>query len=276
MIDYIQKVFFLSAILLMGNAYAAVHEFETTHIKSMGGTGVAGVMAEESAFYNPAPLAFFTNSTVYAQQDKSSLGKATGFVICDGNPELSGSVSYVKQEEQDFRRSRWGVSLSTPTSKTSAAGISIRKTTDDILSLHSSTNYYQVVGGVVHVINDQFSLGVVAYDPLKSRAHETKALIGMQYLLADYVAATVDFGGNYTSDNFSKNLIYKGALQITVLNDVFLRVGTFTDKEKSEKGTGMGLAWVQPRLSFAFGVKNFTTNTNTKIKETSMSASIRF
>jgi hypothetical protein len=276
MLNYIPKVIFLSAILLPGIVHATVHEFETTHMKSMGGAGIAGILAEESAFNNPAPLAFFTTSSVYAQKDKSALGSATGFVLADGNPEISGSISYVKQEEEDYRRSRWGLSMSTPTTKNSSAGISIRKTTDDKISSHTSTKYYQAVLGVDHIINEQFSVGVVAYDPFKSKGGETKAMIGMQYLLMDYIVGVVDFGGNYTKDTFSKSLIYKGALQVTVLNDVFLRVGTFTDKEKSEKGTGMGLAWVQPRLSFAFAQKNFTTNTERRIKESSLSLSLRF
>jgi hypothetical protein len=276
MINYIPKVIFLSAILLIGNVHANVHEFETTHMKSMGGAGIAGILAEESAFNNPAPLAFFTTSSVYAQKDKSALGSATGFVLADGNPEISGSISYVKQEEDDFRRSRWGLSMSTPTSKNSSAGVSIRKTTDDKISSHTSTKYYQAVLGVDHIISEQFSVGVVAYDPFKSKGGETKAMIGMQYLLMDYIVGVVDFGGNYTKDTFSKSLIYKGALQVTVLNDVFLRVGTFTDKEKSEKGTGMGLAWIQPRLSFAFAQKNFTTSMERRIKESSLSLSLRF
>lgn len=276
MIDYIQKFIFLSASMLIVNAHAGVHEFETTHMKSMGGAAAAGILAEESAFYNPAPLAFFTTSTVYAQKDKSILGSATGFVLGDGNPELSGSISYVKQEEEDFKRARWGASLSALTSKNSAAGISVRKSTDDIISSQTRTNYYQTVLGVVHLVNDQFSVGIVAYDPFKSKAHETRGMIGIQYVLMEYIIAAIDFGGNYTKDTFSKQLIYKGALQVTVLNDVFLRVGTFTDKEKSEKGTGMGLAWIQPRLSFSFAQKNFTTSTEKKIKETSLSISLRF
>jgi hypothetical protein len=276
MIYYIQKIFFLSAILLLGNAHAAVHEFETSYMKSMGGASIAGVMAEESAFNNPAPLAFFGSSSVYAQKDNSVLGKANGFVLSDGSSGVSGSISYVNQTEDDYKRSRWGLSFSSPTSETSSVGISIRKTQDDIISKHTSVDYYQTVLGVSHIINPQFSMGVVAYDPLKSKAHETKAMIGMQYMLVDYVIASVDFGGNYTKDNFSQSLIYKGALQVTVLNDVFLRVGTFTDKEKSEKGTGMGIAWVQPRLSFTYGLKNFTTSTERRIKENSLSLSIRF
>jgi hypothetical protein len=276
MINYIRKVLFLSAFLLVRNSSAAVHEFETTHMKSTGGAGVAAIQAEESAFYNPAALAFATNSTAYIQKDTSILGKAIGYVLCDGNPNLSGSISYIKQEEDDYKRSRLGISFSSLVSANSSAGISLRKSTDDIISKHITNNYYQTVLGVTHVINEQLSLGIVAYDPLKSLANETKALVGIQYGLAQYIVANFDFGGNYTKDNLQGNLIYKGSLQITVLNDLFLKFGAFADKEKSEKGTGMGLSWSQPRLAFAFANKNFTTASDRIIKETSLSASIRF
>lgn len=276
MIKYIRKFFFLPLLLITINVRAAVHEYETTHMKSMGGASVAGILAEEAAFNNPAPLALFTTSSVYFQKDKSALGKATGFVMCDGNPQLSGSISYVNQTENDFKRKRWGLSMSAPTSNTSSAGISIRKTSDDILSKNTTVNYYQTVLGVTHVISEQFSIGVVAYDPFKSIAHETRGMIGMQYLLLNYFTAAFDFGGNYTSENVSQNLIYKAAVQVTVLNDFYLRFGTFTDKEKNEKGTGMGLAWIQPRLSFVFAQKIFTTALALKIKETSLALSLRF
>jgi hypothetical protein len=178
--------------------------------------------------------------------------------------------------EENFKRSRWGVTLSTPSSQNSSIGVSVRKTTDDILSTRTSTNYYQTVFGIVHVISSEFSLGLLAYDPFKSAARETKALVGMQYTLLNYLTANLDFGGNYTSDNVSKELIYKAALQVTVLSDIFVRFGTFTDKEKKEKGNGMGLSWVQPRLSFMFGIKSYTNSTERRIKETSLAASIRF
>ena len=276
MTKYIRKIFFLPILLMVGIAHAAVHEYETTHMKSMGGASVAGILAEESAFNNPAPLALFATSTVYAQTDNSALGKSTGFVVCDGNPQLSGSISYVHQKEDDFKRSRVGATMSVPTSNSSAAGISLRKTTDEVISSSTSINYYQTVLGVTHVVSDQLSIGLVAYDPFKSVAHETRGMIGLQYILLNYFTAAFDFGGNYNRDNISQYLIYKAAVQVTVLNDIYLRIGTFTDKEKNEKGTGMGLAWIQPRLSFMFAQKNFTTTTARQIKETSLAVSLRF
>lgn len=274
------------------SGHTKIHEFETTHLKSTGGTGVGSILNEESAFLNPAPIAFFTTSSFYVQKDNDKLTdnglvqpkpKSLGFVLADGNPSLSGSVSYVTQEEENIKRKRWGATLSGPISDKSAMGVSIRQSKDEDIVSKKIDKYYQTVLGVTHAIDEKFSLGIVAYDPFKSKAHETKALIGFQYVLLDYITAAVDFGGDYNADEISKSLIYKGALQVKVLDDFFLRFGGFSDKIRDEKGSGFGLAWIQPRLSLEFALKNTTRNLNlalnqneAKLKETSIALSIRF
>ena len=69
----------------------------------MAGTGAGAILTEESAFLNPASLAFFSASTFYAQKDSDKITEnniqkskpnALGFVMTDGNPSLSGSLSY--------------------------------------------------------------------------------------------------------------------------------------------------------------------------------------
>lgn len=258
----------------------------------MGGTGVGGVHAEEAAFLNPASLAFFNTATVYAQKDSGKLKdnnidqprpKSLGFVLADGNPSLSGSLSYVAQEEDIYRRKRWGLSFSGPFSDKSAFGVSFRQTTDENMQLNSSKKYYQSVLGVTHSLDEKLCLGIIAYDPFKSQGHETKALIGMQYVLMTYISAAFDFGGNYNSDEISQTLLYRGALQVKVLDDFFLRFGGFNDKSRAEQGNGYGLAWIQPRLSFEVSLKNTKRAKNEglglsekKLKETSFAASMRF
>lgn len=283
---------FLSVFLLATNAHSTIHEFETTHLKSTGGTGVGGLLTEEAAFLNPASLAFFTSSTFYAQKDLGKLTndgvseprpKALGFVLADANPGLSGSLSYVTQEEDIFKRKRWGLTLSSPMSDKSAFGLSARQTTDENISDKTSKKYYQAVFGVTHAIDEKLSLGIVAYDPFKSQGKETKALIGFQYVLMSYITAAFDFGGNYYADEITKTLLYRGSLQIKVLDDFFLKFGSFNDKSRSEKGSGYGLAWQQPRMSFEFALKNTKRNkdinlnlSDSSFKETSFSGSIRF
>jgi hypothetical protein len=292
--NHIKKTLSLSALLFTYStgAHSKIHEFETTHLKSTAGTGVGSILTEESAFLNPAPLAFFSTSSFYFQKDSAKFKKnainqpdpkSVGFVLADGNPSLSGSLSYVTQEEEGLKRKRWGLSLSAPISDKSAGGISVRQTKDETLSTKHTQKYYQTVLGVTHALDEKFSMGIVAYDPFKSKAHETKALLGFQYVMQSYITASFDLGADYTSEEISKTLIYKGALQVKVLDDFYLRFGTFNDKERSEKGNGFGLSWIQPRLSIEFAIKNTKRESNlalaesdATLKETSFSISARF
>ena len=258
----------------------------------MGGTGVGGLLTEEAAFLNPASLAFFNSSSFYAQKDLDRLTndgiaqarpKALGFVLADANPSLSGSLSYVTQEEDIYKRKRWGLTLSSPVSDKSAFGASVRQTTDDNIITKSSKKYYQAVLGVTHAMDEKSSLGIVAYDPFRSQGKETKALVGFQYILMSYITGAFDFGGNYYADEISKTLIYKGALQIKVLDDFYLRFGGFNDKSRAEKGSGYGIAWVQPRMTFEFALKNTKrtkdislNQSETSFKETSFSGAMSF
>ena len=203
--------------------------------------------------------------------------------MADGNPSLSGSLSYVNQEEDIFTRKRWGISLSGPLADKSAFGLSVRQSTDENTATKTSLKYYQTVLGVTHAIDEKLSLGIVAYDPFKSRGDETRAMIGLQYILMSYISGAFDFGGNYYSTDITKTLLYKGALQIKVLDDFYLRFGSFSDKSRAETGNGYGLGWVQPRLSFEFALKNTKRSkdinlnqTETNFSETSFSGSIRF
>ena len=274
-------------------AIAKMHEFETTHTKSIAGTGVAGIFMEEAAFLNPASLAFFNQADVYVQRDMLQIKdkdgnvlqkpKNTGVVMADGNPTLSGSLSYVHQEEGDQERTRWGLTASSPLSQQSAFGVSVRKSKDKNLTSETEIEYYQTVIGVTHALDTQTSLGIVAYDAFNSKADETKAIIGAQHIFADYVTLAFDFGGNYNADEIGDTLLYRGGAQIRVMNDFYLRFGAFNDKSRQEKGNGYGLAWVQPKLAFEFAMKNtkqeadLTINRNeSKIKETSFGVSLRF
>jgi hypothetical protein len=274
-------------------AFAKMHEFETTHSKSIAGTGVAGIYMEEAAFLNPASLAFFNQADVYVQRDMLQIKdkdgnviqkpKNTGVVMADGNSSLSGSLSYVHQEEGDQKRSRWGLTASSPLSQESSFGVSVRKSKDENLTTKTEVDYYQTVIGVTHSLSSQTSLGIVAYDAFNSKAGETKAIIGGQHIFADYVTLAFDFGGNYNADEISDTLLYRGGVQLRVMNDFFLRFGAFNDKSRQEKGNGFGLAWVQPKLAFEFAIKNtkqeadLAINRNeSKIKEASFGVSLRF
>ena len=291
--NQIKKSFLIASLFTTNLAMAKIHEFETTHSKSIAGTGVAGIYMEESAFLNPASLAFFQQGDVYFQRDilqiKDKDGniiqkpKNTGIVMADGNPSLSGSLSYVHQEEENLKRSRWGLTMSSPLSQNSAFGVSVRKTKDEDIIKNVKSSYYQTVFGVTHAIDPRTSLGIVAYDAFNSKGDETKAILGLQHIFVDYITVAMDFGGDYNSDEISDTLLYRGGVQVKVLNDFLLRFGAFNDKSRQEKGNGFGLAWIQPRLAFEFAMKNIkqgailAINKNeSKIRETSFGISLRF
>lgn len=262
-------------------------------MKSMAGTGVAGVYMEESAFLNPASLAFFTLGDVYVQRDnlqfKNSKGdivqkaKNSAVVIADGNASLSGSLSYTSQEEGSLKRSRWGLTASAPLNETSSFGTSIRKTTEKNSLTNTELGYYQTVIGVTHALTPQTSLGVVAYDAFNSNAKETKAIIGVQQVFAESITFAADFGGNYTAEDITKTLLYRGGVQLRVLEDFYIRFGAFNDKSRQEKGNGYGIAWIQPKLAFEFALKNTKQSADlalnrveSKLREVSFAASLRF
>lgn len=284
---------FLLTILFSLTANGKIHEYTTSQLKSMGGAGVGAVSLDESAFLNPAGLSYFNLGSIYFQKDlikvQRSNGsiverpKETGVVLSDSNQNLSGSFSYTLQDTQETKRSRFGVVLSGRIMSQSSFGVSIRKSEDEYRQSGAKLDYYQTVLGVIHAISEKASIGIVAYDPFKSPAHETKALLGGQFLIAEYISLALDVGANYTIDDISSTVLYRGGLQIKVLNDLFLRFGAFNDKERAEKGTGFGLAWIGPKLSFNFGLYNTKMSANailgspeTKSKDTSFSISYRF
>ncbi len=291
--NQIKKSFFTALLFASNLANAKIHEFETTHLKSLAGTGVAGVFMEEAAFLNPASLSYFDTAAFYVQRDslkfKNSKGvitsepKATAFVFADGNPNVSGSLSYVNQEEGAFTRKRWGLSVSGPLNSQSSLGFSTRKTSDENSLLGTKIDYYQTVVGVTHSIDTQTSFGAIIYDVLNSKAQETKAMIGGQHLFASLATVNFDMSANYKAEEITNTVMYRGGLQLKVLDDFYLRFGAFNDKSKLEKGNGLGIGWIQPRLAFEFAIKNTTLKANaalgtseTKLKETSFSGSIRF
>jgi hypothetical protein len=66
-------------------------------------------------------------------------------------------------------------------------------------------------------------------------------------------------------------------VQIKFFTEVYLRAGYFNDKGMEEKGTGVGLGWVQPRLAIEAALKNSKGFTSSKTaRETSFSLSYRF
>ena len=92
----------------------------------------------------------------------------------------------------------------------------------------------------------------------------------------------LDLGSNY-NDDLSNSSVYRGAIQVRVYNDFFVRFGTFKDKGRGESGNGVGAGWAGPKLVLDLALKNTTMENNPtlnrvgeKIRETSFSLSYKF
>lgn len=286
----------LFSLSIKSYGFSRVHDYETTRLKSTSGAGVGSILLEEAAILNPASISFFNQSSIYASKTN---GKFTikensaelpekndlGIIISDSNPTMSGTAHYIKTEEGFSERKRFGLTLSSIIGKKSAMGFAYRKTTDTIgtSALSKTENkYQQMSAGVLHVVDPQLTFGAIIIDPFKTNPKESKAYFGFQYNFMAPIAIIGDMGSKWDED-LSGNLIYRGALQFTVFNDFYIRVGMFNDKGNSERGNSIGAAWVQPRLSLDFAIKNTKILANTlkaqnayDLKETTFGLSLRF
>lgn len=287
----------ITSLFFSNNVLATVSTFETTRMKSTAGAGVGAILMEESTILNPAPLAFYQASSLFYQRTSltveptaedrpfsSNESKSNAFIVTDAKGGTSGSISYINQHENDHERRTIALSLASTVGKKSAFGVSYRFVTDtpSLSSGDQKEKYKQATLGITHVINPSFSLGLVAVDPLKARPNETRGLVGGQYVFEEFISLMLDAGADYNED-LAETLVLRAATQIKIYQDFYLRFGTFSDKGLSEKGTGVGIGWIQPKLVLELALKNKTVNENieraiqgSKDRETSFSLAYRF
>lgn len=291
----------LAFFSLTSNLFAQVSEFETTRMKSTGGAGVGSLLMDESTVLNPAPIAFFNSSALFYQRSSADIevsstdqsrpfstasSKSNAFIVSDSKGNLSGSISYINQEEYGDERRTFGLSMASAVGKKSAFGVNykfVKDTLQDDTGLTREEDYRQAIFGVSHVISPSFSLGVVAVDPFQARPNETKAIVGLQYVFEDFVSLMLDAGADY-NQKLSETTILRAAAQIKLYQDFFLRFGAYSDEILKEEGTGFGIGWIQPRLTIEFALKNSTFESSELVsdnsvrddKETSFSLAYRF
>ena len=277
-------------------ASSKIPDFETTRLKSTAGAGVGSILMDEATILNPAPLSFFNVGALYFQKsggdntiegtkDKTFDNGQTAFIASDSKGSLKGSLSYVSQSYQYDERKRFGASVAALVGAKSSFGMTYRYTKErnsDNGFSYSDQSYKQTVFGVTHFLSPNVTMGLVFIDPFKEVPEDTKGVIGMQYLYKDYLSVMLDAGADY-NDNLNNTFLWKAALQAKFMSDFYVRVGTFNDAGKGEKGTGAGFGWVQPRLVFDLAVKNSDISENVEknriaetISETSFSISYRF
>lgn len=288
----------LLSLVLVGQPVQAFEDFQTTRLKSTSGTGVGSILMDEATVLNPAPLAFYGVSSIYFQRsggdfepsavDASPLeGESTAFIASDSKGSLGGSLSYIQQKQGGDSRKRYGISLSSNLGERSAFGVNYRITKTQTLSeglTPLERTDKQTIFGITHAISSELTLGMVAIDPFRVVPEETRGLIGLQYVFNDFISVMLDAGADY-NETLSETAILRGAMQFKIYQDFFLRFGMHEDKGLQEKGNGIGVGWVQPRLVLDLALRNTTREFEASgvrdaysqdLRETSFSASYRF
>lgn len=262
-------------ILFSSLLFSTVISAETTRMKSSANIGVGSILLDEATFLNPASSAFFKIGAIYYQ--KSETESVTGekqksgsniFIASDAKGKMAGSISYTTNDSnKDYKNI--AVSLASIVGERSATGITYHYEDGN-----EKTKY--LTFGVTHAISEFFTLGFVLNDPLREREERSNFMIGTQYTYQDFIALMADFGTDW-KDRFDEKMIYGGAIQFKVFDDLFIRGGIKRDKQNNTQITGFGGSWASPRFVFNASL-NFLEDLSLKTeeKETTFSLSYKF
>ena len=274
---YTLIVFYAYPIITLSNT----RDFQTTRLSSTAGTGVGSVLMDEATFLNPAPLAFYRIGSFYFQKtnleasNSSDETKGMTLVASDSKGKIAGSISYQNYETNNNEIKIISGSLSSPMGQKSAFGVTYRMTENNQINQQYPNKYKQFLIGVCHAVTKDFTVGFLVIDPTEKIPEDSKALVGFQYVYKDFITLMADLGSTWDG-NMSKNILYRGGMQFKILADFYLRFGAFQDKKKNRKGSGAGISWVSPKLTFNLAGNYIDTETNEELKETSFSVSYRF
>lgn len=264
------SISFTLLFLLPAIAFAKIRDFETTRMMSLSGAGVGAVLVNEASFLNPASIAFYDDSALYYQrntskvetQDPSRLTNQNNFkegdfetlVISDTNAAYRGTFSYQRQNENSFKRTRYTSSLSTLLAPRHAIGVLYRYTMDNTPSDHSDI-FHQFNFGYTYIESKKFSFGLILVDPFQKRKNDTKVVAGINYelfynffLLADY--------GTYYAFEAKNNTVSSYGIQLSLLKNIFVRIGQSYNQFNNEKSQSWGFSWVGPRMSLEYAYKS--------------------
>jgi hypothetical protein len=289
----------IPALAFVITADASIHDYETTRQKATAGAGAASILMEESATLNPACIAFFDMSSFYIQRsalksvtndsqtDSGDDSELLGLIISDAKGSVKGSMGVQKQKEDRDERLRLTGSLAMPMSQKSSIGVTWRYTTDTIRNSDLTLKrerYQQAVLGITQLFSSSLSMALVWVDPTKTREEDSRLILGGQYVLTDFFTIMGDVGTQATKLDTSNVPLWRTAVQLQLFDDFYFRAGIFHDKILGEKGQGVGVGWVSPRLSFEAGLKNVIPAGTplqknflaSKTRETSFSLSYRF
>lgn len=290
-------------LALMGqSSWAQIREFRTTRLMSTAGTGVASILSTEAAILNPAASAFFEGSSFSYQGYNTSLqneseqrdlnndpfpknNKSQGAFVADHSGPIKGGVAYVTQDENNYERTRYVIhGASKMGNQTTSIGVTYNYLQDTLPqgSGDRHKTHHQAAVGLTQIVDEHTILGLVIQDPTRTTPGEERLIGGFQYTLAERFTIMGDYGAQYTK-NFSKDYLWRAAVQLNIFSDFFLRGGQFYDNIQKLKGTGWGVGWIGPRFGVEFSQmyseqfdSGFYVYKEEKLVDTALSAIIKF
>lgn len=300
MLNYTMKKRIIS-ILIVVSSFSYIHAqnflptFETTRLKGTAGTGVASLLIDEANYLNPSSSAFLNVGSIYLQKsdistsnnltNTSSDSDQVNFIASDSKGRSSGSVSYSKMSIGEQSVKNIGLSLATPIGERSSVGVSYNSRKESLFNLNDqiiSESYKITTFGVTHLLSENLTMGMVLKDAFRSKNNESRLILGTQYLYGSYISIMLDVGSDYKSQ-LDEKFQWRTAAQIKILNDFYARFGVFDDKGNQTKGSGIGIGWIQPKLTVEAAIKNTDAlesialnQSEESIKETTFSLSYRF
>lgn len=262
-----QILLLITLTFLSGIIHAAeVHDFQTTRLMQLGGAGVGSLLTNESTVLNPASIVFSPASTVNYQRNTEVLKEqsaqrpsyfkegATEFIgVQDVSTKLKGGFSYLYQNKQSTKRTRYSLSSAAPLTPTLSMGIIYTFTNEDSQIIDDT--YHQFTIGFTQIINEKITLGLITVDPQNKISEYSHTILGFQYNMNDFVQFIGDIGSGDNA-NPEKEAISKIAIQIKSFDSFNIRYGKFYDKYQNIKGIGFGASWVGPKFSIDYAVKS--------------------
>ena len=277
-------------------SHGDIRPFETTRMMSQAGAGIGAILSIESAFLNPASIAFHTQSQIYYQRDQAAIeGNDDGtrtqaygtlhreaYAIADVSTHLKGTMVYVNQSENGISSDQYTLSMSAAAGKNASVGIATTYG-HDINPDRSNKYYTQSTIGYSYVLSEEISIGAIWVDTFnRSKKHHLLAL-GIQYMAFPKLMLLGDIGTNTRLDS-SENIVSRYAVQVNPFGNFFLRSGQYHDNNKNLKGTSWGISWIGPKLDFHYAYKkskqikksNLFLFSDEELVEQSYSLSFRF
>lgn len=264
---YIRLIILCFFSLFSNKSFAFLQDIETAQLKSTGGAGVGSLLLNESAIFNPAAASFHSNSSIYYSKETVSLKNRNSLrdkkfrdsnrellIISDTSSNVKGGFSFEKSKVHQDERIRATSSLASTINKSTSLGVLLKYTEDNYASSHKT--FTQVDIGLIHIVKEGFSIGVLINNPTHASRSEPVATIGMHYNVFGNMDLIVDAGTTY-EDKPEENTLQRAALQLQVFNSLYLRTSQFYDKISEINGVSWGFSWVGPKLSLEYAYKTY-------------------